>query len=221
AATLAAARAQIEVIAPLTIELPATGLPANRALLSFEHVGWAVAGRTIVDDLSFAIVGPERVAITGRNGAGKTSVLRLASGDALPLTGRIHRAEGRIAILDQQVALLDRSQTILANVRRLQPGLTDNLARAALARFAFRNVDAEKPVSALSGGEALRAGLACVLSAAPVPQFLLLDEPTNHLDLASIEVIEAALRAYDGAILVVSHDPAFLEAIGVTRTLKL
>ena len=80
---------------------------------------------------------------------------------------------------------------------------------------------AEKPVSVLSGGEALRAGLACVLTASPVPQLLLLDEPTNHLDIDSIEVIEAALRSYDGAILVVSHDAAFLEAVGVTREIAL
>ena len=221
AAALASARAQVEVVAPLTIDLPSTGLPANRVLLSFEQVSWGVDGRTIIDDLSFTIIGPERVALTGRNGAGKTSVLRLATGEVAPLTGKVHPAPGRIAILDQQVALLDRGKTILANLRRLQPGLTENAARAALARFAFRNVDAEKPVAALSGGEALRAGLACALSAAPVPQLLLLDEPTNHLDLDSIEVIEAALRGYDGAILVVSHDPAFLEAIGVTRRIGL
>ena len=221
AAALAAARAQVEVIAPLTIDLPSSHLPANRVLLSFEHVSWGFAGRTLIADLSFALVGPERVALTGRNGAGKTSVLRLAGGETAPLSGRIARADGRIAILDQHVALLDREATILANMRRLNPGLTDNEARAALARFAFRNVDAEKPVAALSGGEALRAGLACVLSAAPVPQLLLLDEPTNHLDLDSIAVIEAALRGYDGAILAVSHDPAFLEAIGVQRSIAL
>lgn len=220
-AKLAAATTQIEVVAPLTIDLPSTGLPANRVLLDFDRVSWGIAGRTIVTDLSFAIIGPERVALTGANGAGKTSVLRLASGELTPLGGEIRRAEGRIAMLDQQVALLDRGETILANLRRLQPSLTENAARAALARFAFRNVDADKPVAVLSGGEALRAGLACVLSAAPVPQLLLLDEPTNHLDLNSIEVIEAALRGYDGAILVVSHDPAFLEAIGVDRRIEL
>jgi ATPase subunit of ABC transporter with duplicated ATPase domains len=67
----------------------------------------------------------------------------------------------------------------------------------------------------------LRAGLACVLSAARPPQLLLLDEPTNHLDLDSIEVLESALRGYDGALLVVSHDQAFLDAIGVEREIAL
>ena len=125
------------------------------------------------------------------------------------------------ALLDQTVSQLDRATSLAANMRRLNPGLDENAARAALARFAFRNVEADKLVRDLSGGECLRAGLACVLSAEVVPQLLLLDEPTNHLDLESIEVIELALSAYDGAMLVVSHDSTFLKAIGVERKIAL
>jgi ATPase subunit of ABC transporter with duplicated ATPase domains len=78
-----------------------------------------------------------------------------------------------------------------------------------------------QPVATLSGGELLRAGLACVLSAPQPPQLLLLDEPTNHLDLPSIEVIETALAAFDGALIVVSHDRTFLEAVGIEREMAL
>ncbi|MBV1689412.1 ATP-binding cassette domain-containing protein [Novosphingobium sp. G106] len=221
AATLVAARAQVEVVTPFTIELPSSGLPANRVLVSFDDVSWGPADEPIIRDLSFTITGPERIAVIGRNGAGKTSLMRLIGGALAAKSGTVKSVPERAALLDQEVALLDRNASILRNMRRLNPALTDNQARAALARFAFRNVDAEKPVSVLSGGESLRAGLACVLSASPMPQLLLLDEPTNHLDIDSVEVIEAALRSYDGAILAVSHDPAFLEAIGVTRTIEL
>ena len=124
-------------------------------------------------------------------------------------------------MLDQHVGLLARDVTILANLRALNPDLTDNEAYAALARFAFRNEAALKVVGTLSGGERLRAGLACVLSAAPPPQLLLLDEPTNHLDLDSIEVLEAALHGYDGALLMASHDTAFVKAIGIERSIAL
>jgi ATPase subunit of ABC transporter with duplicated ATPase domains len=76
-------------------------------------------------------------------------------------------------------------------------------------------------VSTLSGGERLRAGLACVLGGAAPPQLLFLDEPTNHLDIASLEAVEAGLLAYDGALLVVSHDAAFLERSGITRRIEV
>jgi len=189
--------------------------------VSFDDVSWGVADEPIIRNLSFTITGPERIAIAGRNGAGKTSLMRLIGGALAATSGTVKSVPERTALLDQDVALLDRNTSVLSNMRRLNPALTDNEARAALARFAFRNVDSEKSVGVLSGGESLRAGLACVLSASPVPQLLLLDEPTNHLDLDSIEVIEAALRSYDGAIVAVSHDPAFLEAIGVARTIDL
>jgi ATPase subunit of ABC transporter with duplicated ATPase domains len=85
----------------------------------------------------------------------------------------------------------------------------------------FRADAALQPVSALSGGQLLRAGLACVVGGAAPPPFLILDEPTNHLDIDSIEAVEAGLRAYDGALLIVSHDEAFLQAVGVTRRVEL
>jgi ATPase subunit of ABC transporter with duplicated ATPase domains len=84
----------------------------------------------------------------------------------------------------------------------------------------FRAEAALQSVSSLSGGQVLRAALACVLGVRP-PPLLILDEPTNHLDIDSIETVEAGLRAYDGALLVVSHDEAFLQAIGVTRRVAL
>ncbi|MGY3611730.1 ATP-binding cassette domain-containing protein, partial [Bradyrhizobium sp. Lot11] len=120
------------------------------------------------------------------------------------------------AILDQKVSLLDRSASIRDNFRRINPQADENTCRAALARFMFRADAALQTVSTLSGGQLLRAGLSCVLGSAP-PPLLILDEPTNHLDIDSISAVEAGLRAYDGALLVVSHDKAFLENIGITR----
>ena len=90
-----------------------------------------------------------------------------------------------------------------------------------LARFLFRGAGAHLPVGVLSGGELLRANLACILFAEPAPQLLLLDEPTNNLDLDSVAQLQAALNAYEGAFIVVSHDDRFLSEIGPTRSLTL
>jgi ATPase subunit of ABC transporter with duplicated ATPase domains len=93
--------------------------------------------------------------------------------------------------------------------------------RYTLARFLFSHEAALQTVGTLSGGQRLRASLACVLGGERPPSLLVLDEPTNHLDLDALEALESALRAYDGALLVVSHDAAFLEAIGMEREVRL
>ncbi len=213
------AEAEVERVTRLAVRLPATGLPSGRTVVVFDCVGFAHPGGTAVfDGINFAMTGRERVALTGPNGSGKSTFLRLASGDAEPTSGAVSRPVGSV-MLDQSVAILDPAASILDNFRRLDPQATINHAHAVLARFLFRNVDALKPVGALSGGEMLRAGLACTLGGSQPPQLLILDEPTNHLDLDSIAAIEAALRDFDGAILVASHDEDFLGAIGIERRL--
>ncbi len=216
-----AARERIEVLQPLTIHLPPTGLPASRTVLSIADVTAGYSpDRPVISNLSFTITGPERVAVTGPNGSGKTTLLALIAGQLPPWTGTV-RVMTDFAMLDQRVSVLDPSTSIRDNFRRLNPDADENACRAALARFMFRADAALEIVSCLSGGQLLRAGLACVLGGAAPPPLLILDEPTNHLDLESIAAVEVGLRDYDGALLVISHDEAFLQSIGVTRRLAL
>ena len=207
------------MLQPLTVAVPSTGLPAGRAVLRIEAASVGYGARPVIRDLSVTITGPERIALTGPNGSGKTTLLALVAGQLTPWTGTV-RLMTSVAMLDQQVSLLDPSVSIRDNFRRLNPDADENDCRASLARFMFRADAALQVVGSLSGGQLLRAGLACVLGGRP-PQLLILDEPTNNLDLDSIAAVEAGLRAYDGALLVVSHDEAFLEAIGITRRLYL
>ncbi|MEQ1811493.1 MAG: ABC-F family ATP-binding cassette domain-containing protein [Terricaulis sp.] len=220
-ADVVAARERIEVLQPFTVSLPSTDLAAQKDVLKLEGVtaGYE-AGHSVLRGLSFAIVGPERVAVTGPNGSGKTTLLSLITGALLPWSGCV-RVLTDFAVLDQRVSVLDPAVSIRDNFMRINPEANENACRAALARFMFRADAALQIVGTLSGGQMLRAGLACVLGGETLPPLLILDEPTNHLDIDSIEAVEAGLRAYDGALLIVSHDEAFLAAVGVTRRLTL
>ncbi|MGZ9811763.1 ABC-F family ATP-binding cassette domain-containing protein [Pseudoroseicyclus sp. H15] len=170
--------------------------------------------------LSLSVTAGEHVALSGGNGAGKSTLLAVARGE-LEAEGGAIRRPARLATLDQHVAGLMPEESLQDAVRRLHPDLSETEAHALLARFGFRNVTAQKPVRALSGGERLRLGLALALGAPELPQLLILDEPTNHLDLETTELLEAALADYAGALLVVSHDRDFLDAIGIDRELHL
>lgn len=215
------ARRRVEILQPLSVKLPSTNLPAGREVLSLDGVSAGYRPeQPILRNLSLAIVGPERVALVGPNGSGKTTLLKLIAGELHPLSGTA-RVRPDLALFDQKVSLLDPARSILDNFRRLNPKVDANACHAALARFMFRADAALQTAGSLSGGQMFRAGLACVLGGQTPPSLLILDEPTNHLDVASIEAVEAGLRAYDGALLVVSHDEAFLEAIGMTRRIEL
>jgi ATPase subunit of ABC transporter with duplicated ATPase domains len=215
------ARAKIEVLAPFAVRLAPSGLPAGKVVLrASDLTGGYDPKAPIISNASLEIIGPERVAITGPNGSGKTTLLKLLTGVLQP-SGGLVQAGGPMALLDQQVGLLERCDTILGNFQRLNPDSTINDCRSVLAAFKFRNDAALQSVGTLSGGEMLRAGLACVLGGKTPPMLVVLDEPTNHLDIEAIEIVEAGLRAYDGALLVISHDRSFLESIGVTREIAL
>jgi ATPase subunit of ABC transporter with duplicated ATPase domains len=218
---LQAARARVEILTPLAIDLPQTNLPDGRELVAFKDVVMAFGERQLFGPLSFDVRGPERIAVRGANGSGKTTLFRLITGELEPSRGDMSRRTDRIAVLDQHVGLLDPALSILDNLRRLNPELTANEAHAALARFAFRNRAALQIAHTLSGGERLRAGMACVFARPQPPFLLLLDEPTNHLDIASIEELENALKGFDGALITISHDDAFLQSIGIEREIVL
>ncbi len=177
--------------------------------------------RAVPRGVDLSLRGPERVALTGGNGSGKTTLLRVLAGDLVPERGSVTRSQGRVAHLSQRLDLLDPGTTVADALAAAAPQRPEAERLTLLARFLFRGARAHLPVGALSGGERLRAVLACVLFAEPAPQLLLLDEPTNNLDLVSTAHLVAALEAYRGALVVVSHDERFLADLRLDRRVEL
>ncbi|WP_127502988.1 ribosomal protection-like ABC-F family protein [Actinoplanes solisilvae] len=205
----------------ITLDLPGTTVPAGRTVFHGNDLQATYGDRLVFGGVGLDIRGPERIALIGPNGAGKSTLLRLIGGYQQPDSGVASRAEGRVAYLSQRLDLLDADRTVAENFASFAPALTEADRMNKLARFLFRGARAHLPVSVLSGGELLRATLACILFAEPAPQLLLLDEPTNNLDLVSVGQLESALTAYQGAFVVVSHDDRFLAEIKVDRWLEL
>ncbi|MFC7942413.1 MULTISPECIES: ABC-F family ATP-binding cassette domain-containing protein [Microbacterium] len=176
------------------------------------------------DERAWVIQGPERVALIGRNGAGKTTLLeRLVAGGSAPDEHPLH-AEAHtdlIGYLPQRVDGLDEQRSVFENIAAAAPHVPEKELRNRLARFLIRGATAERPVASLSGGERFRVALATLLLADPAPHLVVLDEPTNNLDLDTVDQLVEALRAYRGAVLVVSHDDAFLRRLDLDLTLEI
>ncbi|MFI0512254.1 ABC-F family ATP-binding cassette domain-containing protein [Streptomyces sp. WSLK1-5] len=200
----------------IRVDLPYTAVPAGRTVLTLMDLRLAHGARVKGLDLR----GPERVALIGRNGTGKTTLLRTIAGELAPVSGEV-TVHVPLRFLPQRLDVLDGELSVAENVARLAPGATNNRVRARLARFLFRGARADQQASTLSGGERFRATLAALMLAEPAPQLLMLDEPTNNLDMASVRQLTSALASYEGALIVASHDLPFLESIGITRRLLL
>jgi ATPase subunit of ABC transporter with duplicated ATPase domains len=174
----------------------------------------------VFTDVDLAIDKGSRVVILGLNGAGKTTLLRILAGVDEPDTGRVVPGHGlKVGYYAQEHETLDTDRTVLENLQSAAPQLTDTEARSVLGSFLFSGEDAHKPAKVLSGGEKTRLALASlVVSSANV---LLLDEPTNNLDPASREEVLAAIRTYEGAIILVTHDEGAVHALEPDRVLIL
>jgi ATP-binding cassette subfamily F protein 3 len=177
-----------------------------------------VPGRVLLDGVELWLERGEHVSLVGANGTGKTTLIRALAGERPLDGGRLSTGHNvKLGYLSQHAEELGEHGTALSVCQR-HTKLTPNKARALLGRFLFSGEEAEKPMAGLSGGERRRLSLAILVASGA--NVLILDEPTNHLDLESREALEDALSAFGGALLLVSHDRALLDAVG-TRTIAI
>ncbi len=197
---------------------------AGKKIVVAENVNFSFDGKVPLwgRDLSFVLHGNERVWLNGNNGSGKSTLLKMISGELTPTKGKLSTNAKRSILIDQNISLLDYNLTVYENIFLHSGGtIPEHELRIRLARFLFFKDDVFKLANVLSGGERVRAAMACVFAAIQTPELILLDEPTNNLDLKSIEQLTAMLNEYAGALLVVSHDTDFIADIGVERELQL
>jgi ATP-binding cassette subfamily F protein 3 len=190
----------------------------GRVVLDLADARVEVPGRTLIEEGELWLERGEHVSLVGPNGSGKTTLIEALAGRRELDGGRLRTGHNvQIGYLSQHAGELGTSGTVLEAAQRAT-GLTPNKARALLGRFLFSGEEAEKPLAGISGGERRRLSLAILVASGA--NVLVLDEPTNHLDLDAREALEDALSAFDGTVLLVSHDRALLDAVG-TRTVAI
>jgi ATPase subunit of ABC transporter with duplicated ATPase domains len=211
------AERQSDKVARIKFPAPA---PCGKTPLTAAELSKSYGSLEVFTDVDLAIDKGSRVVILGLNGAGKTTLLRILAGVDRSDTGQVVPGHGlKIGYYAQEHETLDTDRTVLENMQSAAPQLTDTDARSVLGAFLFSGDDAHKPARVLSGGEKTRLALASlVVSSANV---LLLDEPTNNLDPASREEVLAAIRSYEGAIILVTHDEGAVLALEPERVLIL
>ncbi len=199
-------------------------------MLTIDHISMEFSSRPVLDDISFLINRKERIALVGKNGAGKTTLLRLIAGEYQPTSGRIVRENGMTIGYLPQVMLFQDDRTLREEVMRVKDERHEGDENEGDdARFiaemdrtiiglGFERKDFERPCSEFSGGWRMRIELAKILLRHP--DLLLLDEPTNHLDIESIQWLEDFLKTSQSAVLMVSHDRAFIDNV-CGRTIEI
>ncbi|WP_371974042.1 ATP-binding cassette domain-containing protein [Lelliottia nimipressuralis] len=207
------ARERVEEENPVMFTLPGSRIAEGKQAIVLQEL---VLPYVNMPPVNWRMDGPMRVALRGPNGCGKSTLLKIILGELEPVSGTC-RVSVQSAYLDQHLSQLDLTQSVMTHLNLHDTPLEEGVLRSRLAQLQLGADKVSLPLRELSGGERLKAALACVLWREEATQLLLLDEPTNHLDLASVQAIEAALAGFPGALLVVSHDQAFLNGLQLTH----
>lgn len=217
-------RSNLSSTAVLKTNFNASGLHTGKILITATAINFGYENK---DELwkvpvSFQLKSGERLQIEGSNGCGKTTLLKLITGEIMPSQGVLSRAEFKYIYLNQEYSIIHNGLTILEQAETFNNrNLPEHEIKTILSRYLFPAPTWNKSCRALSGGEKMRLAFCCLMISDNTPDLFILDEPTNNLDIQSIEIITATIRDYTGTVIVVSHDRYFVNEIRIERSIKL
>ena len=216
-------RSSLPDIDKMKLELDNSDMHKGKCLYSATGINFSYQDKMIwEDDLNLELRSGERILLKGVNGSGKTTLIKIILGKLEPFRGTFKRQLNKAIYVDQNYSLINNQLKVYEQAQFLNDSaLEEHEIKIRLNRFLFGKESWEKPCSALSGGEKMRLVLCCLTISNQSPDLIILDEPTNNLDIQNTEIMIAAIREYQGTLIVVSHDEHFLEQVNVERVIEL
>jgi ATPase subunit of ABC transporter with duplicated ATPase domains len=217
-------RRQQDVLCEFRIDVQNARLYQGKRLISVHDINFEYIKGTPLwnPSLDFEIFSGERIRITGGNGTGKTTLIRLLTGELAPAQGEIKQSDFSYVFLDQEYTRVCTDLTVFELAQQYnRTHLQDHELKIRLNRALLPYAMWDKRCMTLSGGEKMRLYLCCLMIFDQVPDLFILDEPTNNLDLSGLAILSQTIRNYRGTLLVISHDAHFIHEIGITRELEL
>lgn len=207
----------------MKMDFMASSLHAGKTLIVASGLNYSYAEKPLwASPLEFVIRSGDRIHLKGGNGSGKTTLLRLITGSLSPIQGSLMRdKELTYVYLDQEYSIICDELSVLDQLSRFNSKLYDNELKTILNRFLFPVSTWNKRCGCLSGGEKMKLSLCCLMVGVQTPDIFILDEPTNNIDIRNMEILTETLKAYQGTLLVVSHDSYFVRQIEVDKQLEL
>lgn len=216
-------RQQLHDKKDLKMNFENTDLHSGKILVDARDINFGYSENLLWEhSLSFQIRSNDRIVITGRNGVGKTTLLKLIFGVLEPSNGEIERADFNYVYVDQDYSIINDELTVFEQIQQFNKRhLSDDELRILLHRFLFTYDSWDKTCDKLSGGEKMRLIFCCMQVGDNAPDMFVLDEPTNNLDISSLDIVTTTIREYKGTLLIISHDSYFIEEVGVNKEIEL
>lgn len=215
-------RGQIQQYQVLKIDIGSSALHQGKVLVDAENITHGFNGEPLWEPLTFQIRSGSRVHIKGRNGAGKTTLLKLITGALNPTMGHINRAGFTHLYLDQDYTVINPNLSIFEQIQYYNSrNLQEHELKSLLIYSQFERSTWEKKCEVLSGGEKMKLSLCCLAVSNHTPDMLILDEPTNNLDVKSLDVLTAAVKDFNGTLVIISHDEYFTSEIGINQIIEV